>query len=81
MSRLNRMHAQIRGGVGNAMLVIVQAGRERLPRVRLLLQVIAELIYNSNKVSEHEEVRAVLKISAADTLHFRLLEWRQPPVV
>ena len=67
------MHVQIRGGVGNAKLiklVIVPAGRERLPRVRFLLQLIAELVYNS-KVSELEVVRAVLKISAADTLHFR----------
>ena len=81
---MNRMHVQIRGGVGNARLiklVIVPAGRERLPRVRLLLQLIAELIYNSNKVSELEEVRVVLKISAADILRFRLLEWRRLPVI
>ena len=77
------MHVQIRG-VGNARLIklviIVPAGRERLPRVRLLLQSIAELICNS-KVSELEEVRAVLKISAADILRFRLLEWRRLPIV
>ena len=67
-----RMHVQIRGGVGNARLiklVIVPAGRERLPRV--LLQLIAELIYNSNKVSELEEV----------VRDFSLLEWRRLPVV
>ena len=57
-------------------LVTVPAGRERLPRVRLLLQLIAELIYNSNKISELEEVRVVLKTSATDILRFRLLEWR-----
>ena len=61
------MQVQIRGEVGNVTLVIVPACKERLPRVRLLLQLIAELIYNSKKVSELEEVRAVLKISAADT--------------